>query len=186
MLGSAAAGWWEWWSVYPVPHVTSIDVLTNSGKARAAISTDGSRVYYEEIEKNRFMLTQVSSRGGETSIVPTPLTAPVLLDIAPDHSSLLVADWGASSSLWMVPLPQGPSRRVGDVIADDATFTPDGKQIIFTNGAEVWISDADGSQRRKLWTSPGSPIGASALRVSPDGKRLRLGRATNRSVLCGS
>ena len=172
-VGIAATAWWEWWSVYPVPHVTSIDVITNGGRPTDLLVSDESRVYYDERAKNRLVLAQVSTGGGETTTIPIPLINPAVLDIAPDRSSLLVADWVASPSLWIVPLPQGAPRRVGDLIANDATFTPDGK-IIFTRNEEVWITDADSSHARRLWSAPGVPGGASALRVSPDGKRLRL------------
>ncbi|UWZ85298.1 winged helix-turn-helix domain-containing protein [Occallatibacter riparius] len=160
-----------------VPHVTSIDAITNGtngGRPTAMLASDGTRVYYNEIVNDRVVLMQTSPGGGEPSKMQTPLLAPGLLDIAPDRSSLLLVDWGASSSLWIDPLPQGPPRRVGDVSADDATFTPDGSQIVFTKGADVWICYTDGSQARKLWTAPGTPGGSSALRVSPDGQRLRL------------
>lgn len=106
-LGIAAAAWWEWWSAPVVPHVTSIDVLTSDGRSTMWLASDGSRVYYNERVKDRLVLAQVPSAGGETATIATPLTNPRVLDLAPDRSSLLVVEF---QSLWIVPLPQGPPR----------------------------------------------------------------------------
>ena len=105
------------------------------------------------------------------------LQVPWLRDIAPDKSSLLVSDLRSDnqpSPLWIVPVPAGAPRRVGNVFANAAAWTPDGNKIIFTKGREIWIAAADGSQMRKLWTAPNPSPPTWMLRVSPDGKRMRF------------
>ena len=86
----------------------------------------------------------------------------VVCDIAPDKSSLLVAEYRlgcrSSSPLWIVPIPEGAPRRVGNLLVSVfAAWTPDGSQIVFIKGTEIWRANADGSQARKLLTAPLGP-----------------------------
>lgn len=181
-LGITFAAWWKW-SVPSVPHVTSIDRITDDGRAKGwPAAADGSRVYFYEKIKNHAVIAEASFSGGDISIVPTPFTNPGVLDIAPDNSTLLILDRRQTEPgpLWIVPLPQGAPRRLGIVLADDATFTPDGKQVIFIKGAEIWIVNVDGSHARQLWTGRG---GAFDPRVSPDGKRMRFSTCAQLSCL---
>ncbi len=137
--------------------------------------TDGSRVYFNEVVKQHVLLAQVSTAGGEISIVDTPFRSPWLFDLAPDMSSMLVSDarWN-ESPLWIVSLPSGVPRRVGNLLADYAAWTPDGSQIIFIKGTEIWKANADGSQAHKLLAIPGFPDITGNVRVSPDGKHMRF------------
>lgn len=168
-----AVGCWEWWSIRAVPYVTSFEAITHDGYLKDLRATDGNRVYFTEFPKEHGVLAQVSAGAGEVSAIPTPFRVPWLQDTAPDRSSLLVFDarFGQPMSLWIVPLPQGAPRRVGNVLADGATWTPDGKQIVFVRGTEIWICAGDGSQVRKLWTAPAA---VQLLRISPDGQRMRF------------
>ena len=176
-VAGIAVGWWEWWSMPAVPYVTGIEAITHDGLTKGLAVTDGSRVYFCEDEKGHLVLAQVSTTGGEISTIDTPLQVPWLRDIAPDKSSLLVSDIRSDSQpspLWIVPVPAGAPRRVGNVFANAAAWTPDGNKIIFTKGREIWIAAADGSQMRKLWTAPNPSPPTWMLRVSPDGKRMRF------------
>lgn len=166
------AAWWTWWSEPAAPYVTSIEAITHDGIIKYWLVTDGARLYFSEIVKQRQPLAQVSAAGGEVSILATPFAQNWPLDIAPDKSSLLVSDlhWSAPSPLWIVPLSGGAPRRVGNLLVDDATWTPDGSQIVFIKGREIWRANADGSQAHKLLTAPGL---AYFLKVSPDGKCMR-------------
>ena len=173
-IGITAAAWWEWWSTLAVPYVTSIEAITHNGLPKGFLVTDGSRAYFSEKVNQGTPLAQVSAAGGEVSIIATPFAWTVVCDIAPDKSSLLVAeyDWIRSSSpLWIVPIPEGAPRRVGNLLVVFAAWTPDGSQIVFIKGTEIWRANADGSQARKLLTALGPPY---LLRISPDGKRMRF------------
>lgn len=167
------AAWWVWWFTPAVPHVTSTEAITRDGIGKVFPVTDGSRIYFSEVVKERESLAQVSVTGGEVSNLATPFPTNALRDIAPDKSSLLVSEYRFNEPLplWIVPLPSGAPRRVGNLLANDAAWTPDGTQIVFSKGTEIWKTNADGSQARKLLTTPGLPY---TLRVSPDGKRMRF------------
>jgi Tol biopolymer transport system component/DNA-binding winged helix-turn-helix (wHTH) protein len=164
-----AVSWWEWWSKPAVPYVTSIDAITHDRLPKIWPLTDGARVYFTAPPK----LAQVSAGGGESSMIATPFEWSWATDISPDKASLLVADfqWDKPAPLWIVPLPGGAPRRLGNLSADYATWTPDGSQIVFIKGAEIWAANADGSQARKLLTAPGIAI---KPRVSPNGERIRF------------
>jgi dipeptidyl aminopeptidase/acylaminoacyl peptidase len=88
-----------------------------------------------------------------------------------DSSSLLAL--GESyfvGPLWLLPLPAGEPRQLRNVVAQNASFTPDG-HLIFSKDASLYIAEKDGSNPRKLRDLPShisSPV------VSPDGKRIRL------------
>lgn len=165
--------WWVWWFTPAVPHVTSIEAITHDGIGKVLPVTDGSRVYFSEFVKQDESLAQVSATGGEISIVATPFARNAVRDIAPDKSSLLVSEdrLNAPTPLWIVPLPTGAPRRVGNLLANDAAWTPDGTQIVFSKGTEIWKANADGSEAHKLLMIPGI---SHWLRVSPDGKRMRF------------
>ena len=56
-------------------------------------------------------------------------------------------------------------------VAHAATWTPDGRHIIYGNGSTLYLCNVDGTESRKLVTVAGVPFG---LRVSPDGNLLRF------------
>jgi Tol biopolymer transport system component len=123
---------------------------------------------------NSATLDQVSASGGETVALPAPFGIPRLLDMSPSRSELLVStvvDVRRASPLWLLPLPAGMPRRLGDVLADDATWSPDGREIVYVRDQDVYRAKKDGSDVRKLVTLPAVP---SWPRWSPDGTRLRL------------
>ena len=116
--------------------------------------------------------------GGATGTIPVPFPAPFLVDISPDGTQLLVlADRqivglsSAPSPLWIVPFLGGTPRPVGDVVADDAAWSPDGRTIAYTVGADLFLAGTDGSNPRKIWTAGGV---AYYPAWAPDGRRLRL------------
>jgi Tol biopolymer transport system component len=84
----------------------------------------------------------------------------------------VIGSGGASeSALWLVPANGGAPRRLGDIEAQDAAWSPDGKAIAFAQGQSLFLTDDRGSSPRKLAATPGRPFW---LRWSPDGKRLRF------------
>jgi Tol biopolymer transport system component len=68
-------------------------------------------------------------------------------------------------------LPSGSPRRLGDIAARAATWSPDGRQIAFVKGSNLFLANADGTNPRQLVVVPGNTF---ALFFSPDGTRLRF------------
>ncbi|MGB7137643.1 MAG: winged helix-turn-helix domain-containing protein [Acidobacteriaceae bacterium] len=139
-------------------------------------ATDGSRIYFPQIEDGRAVLAQALIADGETRTLSLPdeLAAPALGDISPDGSRLLLRNHLATApeqSLWIVSTIGGTARRIPGLVAHDAAWMPDGQRILYASGDDLYIARDNGSESRKLVTLPGR---AFWLRWSPDGTRLRL------------
>ena len=173
-LAIAAVAWWLRLPL-PPPRLIGVTPITSDSLAKnATMLTDGARIYFGEISAERFVLSQVSTSGGEVAAVSTPLLNVNPIDISPDHSHLLVGSFVGTepeAQLWMVPLPAGSPRRLADITAHDGTFSPDGRQVLFANGASLFLAKSDGSEPRKLLTMRGFLF---YPRFSPDGARIRF------------
>lgn len=139
-------------------------------------ATDGSRIYFSEIENGRSQMAEALIADGETSLlgVPAEIAAPSLGDIAPDGSELLLRNHlatGTEQALWIVSTIGGDARRVPGVLAHDATWMPDGKRILYAENNDLYIANEDGTRVEKFATLPGR---AFWLRWSPDGRVLRF------------
>jgi Tol biopolymer transport system component/DNA-binding winged helix-turn-helix (wHTH) protein len=139
-------------------------------------ATDGSRIYFSEIENGRSEMAQALIADGETSLlgVPAEIAAPSLGDISPDGSSLLLRNHlatGAEQALWIVSTIGGDARRIPGILSHDATWMPDGQQILYASDNELYVAREDGTDIRKFASLPGR---AFWLRWSPDGLVLRF------------
>jgi DNA-binding winged helix-turn-helix (wHTH) protein/Tol biopolymer transport system component len=149
-------------------------IADHVGGPDAALFADGSRVYFMEGTSNAPMIAQVSASGGETGRVPVPFPLPELMDFSPERSELLTGgtvDEAGPLPLWVVPVPAGTAHRLGDISAWDASWSPDGRAMVYARGRELYRARSDGSESKLLVTLPG--LGWQP-RWSPDGKRLRL------------
>ena len=77
----------------------------------------------------------------------------------------------ALKPLWSAPMPAGTAHHLGNLTARDASWSPDGYEIAFTDGTLLYLSNERGTDVRKLANLPG--IGWRP-RWSRDGKMLRL------------
>ena len=159
-------------------------LTSDSSAKQGPLVADGSRIYATQLLPGyRHALVQIPEKGGEAMPFPTSLKEPRVQDISPDGSDLLVvADEGPG--LWIVPIAGGSPRRVGTFIAYVASWHPDGKQIVYGTGHEVWTVQKDGARPRKLLSVGGYIL---HLRFSPDGQTLRftvLDEAHQSTSLC--
>jgi Tol biopolymer transport system component len=157
------------------PQVGGIRQLTDDGEGKdefATIETDGSRVYFTEKYAGSFRLAQVAASGGQAAPVTTQIPAPYRASMAPDLSGLLVSEnLIGRHPVWFQPLPAGDPRRLGNLQAQGAVFSPEGKQIFYTNGSSLYIADQDGANAHKIAELPGESYWPA---VSPDGKKVRV------------
>src|SRR5215472_18416983 len=94
------------------------------------------------------------------------------MDISPKRPELLINNpVGLEAPLAILPLPAGSLHRVGNIVAHAGAWSPDGEKISFANGHDLYITNSDGSESRKLVNVDGVAYG---LRWSPDGKVLRF------------
>ena len=160
-----------WWARVPAkPVVESVSQLTSDGELKGNLETDGTRIYVNEGPNGSLRIAQVSIEGGQTAPVMTKMPDTYLAAIAADGSSLLTS-LGLSfhAPLWLLPLPAGEARRLGEIEATDGGLFPDGR-ITYTLGSAVYIAAKDGTGGRKLVEVP--PYSAFQPRVSPDGKQV--------------
>jgi serine/threonine protein kinase len=158
----------------PPPRVLKTIQITHDGISKTNVLTDGSRLYITESTGTKQFLVQGSAAGGDTSVIPTPFSNTVMSDISPDHSQLLVADYiGMENEAqgWVLPLPTGSPRHLSNIVAHWAVWSPDGRQLAFAKGSDIFLANADGTNDRKLVTVSGR---AWSIRFSPDGTRLRF------------
>jgi Tol biopolymer transport system component len=107
-------------------------------------------------------------------VISTPFSNTIMSDISPDHSQLLVADYVGmenEAQAWVLPLPTGNPRHLSNVVAHWAVWSPEGRQLAFAKGSDIFVANADGTNDRKLVAVSGR---ASFIRFSPDGTRLRF------------
>ncbi len=173
-IAAVAAIWWMR-APLPPPKLVGVTQITRDGLGKGgAMLTDGVRLYFGEFSAERFVFSQVSTTGGEVATISTPLPNVTTFDISPDHSQLLVEAWVGTEPedpLWVVPLPAGSPRRLADVTGHDGVFSPDGRQLVYANGNDLFLAKSDGSEPRKLLTAPARPY---SPRFSPDGARIRF------------
>ncbi len=165
----------------PPPRVTGITQLTQDGAGKLYSGTvnlpppllsDASRIYFAEpLYGGPSRLTQVSTAGGEAIPIEIPFESGAASEISPNRTELLIGGPPEGNGLWIMPLPGGQPRRLGNLIGGDATWTPDGTAIFYSSGRQIFTANSDGSQPRKILTMNGW---SSWLRFSPDGKVLRF------------
>jgi len=144
------------------------------------IFTDGSRIYY--VSGNQPV--EMSVKGGATAPLRVDIGGMSILDIMPDASEFLLVqndlnDETQRGTIWTMPVLGGAARRLGNVTARGASYSPDGKLIAFNEKESVFVCDVDGQNVREVWNThhmvPGNPT------FSPDSKRIRV--TVSRSTL---
>ena len=162
------------------PRVTNSTRVTNDGQSKAAMVTDGVRIYFSSLSGARSSLYQVSAMGGEPVPLPTSIFSPVVFDISPDRSVLLVGSCVANTPdvepcpLWSLPVLGGSPRRMGNILASGAAWSPDGKGFVYSEGNSLYRQEVDGNESKKIVSVSGTGAISSWPRFSPDGGRLRF------------
>lgn len=171
----------------PAPRVLSTAQLTSDNLPKDLVMTDGPRVYFVETVNERVLLSQVSASGGEISHIPTPFANSFLHAVSPLRSELLVDSsneegilGSGQAATWIVPIPAGSLRRVGDFPVNAATWSRDGQQLAYSQDHDIYLARWDGTQSHKLMTIADF---CEDLQFSPDAKHLRF---TARGVNFGS
>ena len=164
---------------YPRPRITSEIQLTADGIPKwGALETDGLRVYFTEFLDGRQTIAAVPIAGGQVVPLKLPFSQASLFDISPDKADLLVSETSSmfqDAPLWRVPIIGGTPRRLGSIVAHDATWSPDGTKLAYVVGSGLYLANADGSDSRVLRAPTGVPDEWAWRPVwSPDSRRLRF------------
>lgn len=151
-----------------------MEQITFTSETKAPpIFTDGSRIYYLSESKP----VEMSVKGGATAALSAEIAGMTILDISPDGSELLLwqddlNDETQRGSVWTMPVLGGAAKRLGNVTARGASYSPDGKLIAFNEKQSVYVCDTNGENVREIWNThhmvPLSPA------FSPDSKKIRV------------
>jgi len=172
VLALAAFVAFRWLAPMPEPRVVASTQLTHNGLTKDNPVFDGSRLYFIQASEE-MAISEVSANGGETSPISMPFAVQRVNGVSPNRSALLVTaatDSKHDAGLWTLPLPAGSPRRVGEMLAKEGDWSPDGKSLVFIHDSDIYIAKADGTQPHKILTVPGAP---AVIHFSPDSRRLR-------------
>ena len=158
-------------SPLPRPTIVGSKQLTSDGILKIGLVTDGNRLYFNEFSGDHFIVSHVSVAGGENATISTPFANPIMLDVTPDGSQVLLADMhfgGPEDPFWLQPLPAGSPQPL-EIKGHDATWLPNGI-LMFAQGSDLLRAEHNGKNARRLLTAPGIVSGIS---LSLDGTRIR-------------
>lgn len=152
--------------------ISSYTQITHDGHAKWLGGTDGSRIYFTQVDRN--WIAQVSTSGGVEAPVPLAIKVPRSGHVSPDGSTLLIVSQadgqGPASSLWSVHLVGGSYRNLGYAVS--AAWSPDGEKIICASaGGDLYVMRSDGSDKHQI-ASPGGYV--MSIAWSLDGKTIRF------------
>ena len=167
-----------------VPHVgRTVQLTTDRTTKDMPMVTDGARLYFTQESGGKMIPMQLSVNGGEPIPVQGSLSDLWIQDISSDSLELLVikqlkGQEYARGTLWSLPVLGGSPHRIGEISAISAAWSRDGKWLAHADGNDLFLSDVNGSETRKLWTAPGY---IRRIRFSPDSRHLRFDIFNSRS-----
>jgi DNA-binding winged helix-turn-helix (wHTH) protein len=174
----------HWSTASSLPaRVLDFTQITSDGQAKQGrLLSDGSRIYFSEVLPVGRIVAQVSTKGGETTTIPTTVSNPRPADISPDGTELLILSGDISKkqetyggALWILPVAGGSARPVDNVVATDAVWGERAETILYCNGHDLYVVNKDGTDRRKILTVSGY---VESLRRSTNSQLLRFTMTT--------
>ncbi|HEV2397811.1 MAG TPA: hypothetical protein VGS27_12770 [Candidatus Sulfotelmatobacter sp.] len=158
----------------PAPRVTAITQVTHDGYRKANLLSDDSHLFVTEVPASNRVVAKMTLSGSQRSELRSPFQNLQALDVSPDRSKLLVSasKAGGESEFWTLPVGSGTPARVADLAGRDASWSADGKQLVFAKDEALFIANGDGSEAHQIHSADGGSV--FAPRFSPGGKRIRF------------
>jgi len=186
-------GWWRWsaaavlataavagWGLRPAPEprvLSTRPITTDSGiDLYAKPVRDRGYLYYLDRDGGAWDLMRTNGDPATAQMVAAPYSHMRLFGISPDGQQALLGSFqerDQPSALWIGswPTPSAPLQRVGSIMADDAAWFPNGKQLVYSSQAALWRARPDGGGAEKL---ADLEAGGGWFSWSADGARLRF------------
>jgi Tol biopolymer transport system component/DNA-binding winged helix-turn-helix (wHTH) protein len=166
---------WRYWPVAE-PAVAKVTQLTHSGRVApdSRVVTDGARLYFVSREGGQTLLMTTSIHGGSVEKIASPFESTTIFDLSPDRTQLLIGPFtyqGDSVPVWIWPAHGGVPHRLGDVTAGEASWSPIGDVIAFTQANRLLTVRRDGSDTKELQRFSALP---HSLVWSSDGNSIRF------------
>jgi len=166
-------------SRHTTPRVTRAIAVTSFGRAADPLAHSSDRLFLGSRTGGSRQIAQVdglpaSSPAENPLVLPTDLPKPYIFDVLPDGSRLLLgteATIEEERALWVMNSVGGAPKRLGNLVATGAAWSPDGKRITYTSGSSVFTANADGTSAKKLTDVSGATYWP---RWSPNGKVIRF------------
>lgn len=162
------------------PKVSNYVQLSHDGQQKYLAATDGARLYLYLSGSDYQGMAEMSVSGGEPKKLPILTSSAMFpLSLSPDGSELLAVDGQGtppSGPLWSLPILGAPPRRIGDLVALDAAWSPDGKLLAYSSGNALYVTKAVGAEPRKLLELE-RPYNIRFIVWLPDGSHLRFTKA---------
>ncbi len=166
-----------WMRPEPVPKVSNFVQLTHDGEPKGLVGTDGSRILLYLGTHDYRSMAEMSAAGGEPKRIPIlPSASMSPLGLSPDGSQLLVEDGRGvplNGPLWSVPVLGGSPRKLGDTTGQGGSWSANGRMLAYSDGNDVYVAKADGTEARKLVTVGDSGFVFAPV-WSPNGNHLRF------------
>ena len=150
-----------------------------SPETLSPLAIEESRIFSSAIDQSQIVLRESDLDTGMARQLhlPAEVQGPEIDDISPDGTKLLVRSHSgaeleeAEQPLWVVPTNSGSPFRIGNIQSHDATWTPDGKEVVYATGSRLETVSPEGGPSKLVAELRGR---AFWLRWGPDGRTLRF------------
>ena len=165
---------------------TRITKLTDDGRYKLNLKTDGRFLYFNEIEGNREVLATVSVDGGVIQQIYHPFANVDLQDLSGNGEHLLGLTYLGTEPerpLWYIPVQGGTPGRISDLTCHLARRSPNNRFVACATGTEIIVRNLETDNSRTV-----GPFASAVtnLEWTPDGEKIRFSlqdiRAGNFSI----
>ena len=169
-----------WTQPAHVPGVSNYVQLTHDGQPKKLIGTDGARLFLatgvgSSASFSLHSIAELTTAGGEPRKIDVTTSADMVpIGLSPDGTEILIVEGQGAppkGPLNSIPILGGSPRRIGEIIAETAAWSPDGKMLAYTNLGDLFIAKADGTDPRKIVSVNGD---IRNVTWAPDSTHLRF------------
>src|SRR4029077_9088615 len=128
LLITGLGGWFVWPPTTTNLRVASLKQLTDDGRVKGTLRSDGTRLYFTEAEGARSILVSAPISGSPVRPIETPFTNVSLQDLSNDGNTLLFLSYEGitmEGPLWTIATRGGKPRRISEATCNFARWSPD-------------------------------------------------------------